>query len=137
MERALTVLWRHTRDQESPCFRCMDTGRSLPELLEVLLPVFSEEGIVLDFQEEEIPPGAGLPENILLFNGIPINTLLSYAAQGDEYCHASKCIPPEHIYRRFPNVSGVMCDEAPEILVRKAMVLALDEDIQAGFAGLQ
>jgi hypothetical protein len=115
----------------------MDTGRSLPELLEVLLPVFSEEGIVLDFQEEEIPPGAGLPENILLFNGIPINTLLSYAAQGDEYCHASKCIPPEHIYRRFPNVSGVMCDEAPEILVRKAMVLALDEDIQAGFAGLQ
>jgi hypothetical protein len=137
MERTLTVLWRHTRDQKQPCFKCMDTGRSLSELLDVLLPVFLEEGIVLDFRDEEIPPGSGLSENVVLFNGIPVSTLLSYAAQGEEYCHASKCRPPEHIYRRFPNASGVMCDEAPEILVRKAMVLALDDEVQAGFADLR
>ncbi|MDD1707117.1 MAG: DUF2703 domain-containing protein [Methanoregulaceae archaeon] len=134
MERTLTVLWRHTRDQEQPCLKCLDTGRTLPELLEVLLPAFSQEGIILDFKDEVIPPGAGLPENVVLFNGIPVSSLLSFAAQGEEYCHASKCQPSEHIHRHYRDASGVMCDEAPEILVRKAILLSLDQGTQAGFA---
>jgi Domain of unknown function (DUF2703) len=137
MKRTLTILWRHTHDQKEPCLRCLDSGRSLPELLEVLLPAFSKEDIALDFQDELIPPGGGLSENAVLFNGIPVSSLLAFAAQGEEYCHASKCQPPEHIHRHYQDASGVMCDEAPEILVRKAILLSLDQGTQDGFAGFR
>jgi len=134
MKRTLSILWRHTVDQEAPCITCSDTGRSFSELLELLIPAFDEEGINLDFREERIPGDAGISENTVLLNDIPIGPLLTYAAQGEEYCHASRCRPPEHIHRRFPNASGVMCDEAPEILFRKAILLALDDEVRAGFS---
>jgi hypothetical protein len=134
MKRTLSVLWRHTVDQEAPCITCSDTGRSFSELLELLIPAFDEEGIELDFRDEVIPGDTGIPENTVLLNGIPIGPLLTYAAQGEEYCHASRCRPPEHIHRLFPDASGVMCDEAPEILFRKAILLALDDGVQAEFS---
>jgi hypothetical protein len=134
MKRTLSVLWRHTVDQEAPCITCSDTGRSFSDLLELLIPAFDEEGMDLDFRDELIPGDTGMPENTVLLNGIPIGPLLTYAAQGEEYCHASRCRPPGHIHRRFPDASGVMCDEAPEILVRKAILLALDDEVRAGFS---
>jgi hypothetical protein len=134
MKRTLSVLWRHTVDQEAPCITCSDTGRSFSDLLELLIPAFDEEGMDLDFRDELIPGDTGMPENTVLLNGIPIGPLLTYAAQGEEYCHASRCRPPGHIHRRFPDASGVMCDEAPEILFRKAILLALDDEVRAGFS---
>ena len=134
MKRTLSVLWRHTADQERPCLTCSDTGRSFSELLELLIPAFDDEGIVLDYREELVPDDASLPENTVLLNGTPIGALLSYAARGEEYCHASRCRPHEHIHRRFPDISGVMCDEAPEILFRKAILLALDDEVRAAFS---
>ena len=137
MKRTLLVIWRHTGDQEKPCLTCSDTGRTFSDLLELLIPAFDEEGIVLDFQEEPVPGDAELPENIVLLNGIPIGYLLSHAARGEEYCHASRCRPPEHIHRRFPAATGVMCDEAPEILFRKAILLAMDDEVQDAYASLR
>ncbi|NYT07356.1 MAG: DUF2703 domain-containing protein [Methanomicrobiales archaeon] len=133
MKRTLSVVWRHTGDQQEPCLTCSDTGRTFSDLLALLIPAFDEEGIRLEFREEAVPGEGGLPENAVLLNGIPIGYLLSHAARGEEYCHASRCRPPEHIHRRFPDTSGVMCDEAPEILFRKAILLALDDEVVAGF----
>lgn len=136
MDTILSVTWRHTPDQASPCVTCSDTGRTFRELLEELLPAFREEGISVRFSEERIEPG-GQPENLLLLNGIAISPLLSHAAQGEEYCQASKCMPPAHLHRHYPGPGGVPCDEAPEILVRKAIVLSLDQDVRSQFAGLR
>jgi len=137
MKRTLSVLWRHTGDQQAPCLTCSDTGRSFSEMLELLIPAFDDEGIGLDYREELVPGDAALPENTVLLNDIPIGPLLSHAAKGEEYCHASRCRPPEHIHRRFPDASGVMCDEAPEILFRKAILLALDDEVQAAYSNLR
>lgn len=136
MGTILEITWRHTPDQAGPCLACPDTGRSFPELLEVLLPAFQEEGITVRFTDEKVEAG-GQPENLLLLNGIAISPLLSYAAQGEEYCQASKCMPPPHLHRHYPGPGGVPCDEAPEILVRKAIVLSLDPDIRSQFANLR
>jgi hypothetical protein len=135
MKRTLSVLWRHTGDQDRPCLTCSDTGRSFSELLDLLIPAFNEEGIVLDFREDLVPGNPAQSESAVILNGIPIELLLSHAARGEEYCHASRCRPPEHIHRRFPGPSGVTCDEAPEILFRKAILLALDEEMREGFFG--
>jgi hypothetical protein len=136
MDTILEVTWRHTPDQASPCLSCSDTGRNFQELLEELLPAFREEGISIRFSDEVVEPG-GQPENLLLLNGIAISPLLSHAAQGEEYCQASKCAPPAHLHRHYPGPGGVPCDEAPEILFRKAIVLSLDQDVRSQFAGLR
>jgi hypothetical protein len=134
MDTILSVTWRHTPDQASPCVTCSDTGRTFRELLEELLPAFREEGISVRFSDERVEP-AGQPENLLLLNGIAISPLLSHAAQGEEYCQASKCMSPAHLHRHYPGPGGVPCDEAPEILVRKAIVLSLDQDVRSQFDG--
>ena len=137
MKKTLVVLWRHTGDQEKPCLSCSDTGRSFFELLDLLIPAFNEEGIVLEYREEIVSGNGGNPENVVLLNEVSISPLLSHAARGEEYCHASRCRPPEHIHRHYPDASGVMCDEAPEILFRKAILLALDDEVRAHYAALR
>jgi len=136
MDRILAVTWRHTPDQKEPCLTCSDTSRTFSELLEELIPAFQEEGITVRFSDETVDAG-GPAENVVLLNGIPISPLLSHAAMGEEYCHASKCMPVPHIHRHYPGPGGVPCDEAPEILFRKAIVLSFDEDVRSQFSSFR
>jgi len=127
MQRTLEMVWRHSEGQAGPCMRCTDTGKTFLELLKELLPVFDDEGIRLDFREELVPPGTAVPINFLRLNGIPLHVLLSRAAEGEEYCHASKCMPLKNIHRQVRGPDGITCDEAPEMIARKAILLALEE----------
>ena len=104
-------------------------------LLKELLPVFSEEGIEFTFQEEKVQPGKGMKVNTIELNGISLSLLLSRAAEGEEYCHASKCMPIRDLFRQIPGPDGILCGEAPEILFRKAILLALEGDVTADSAG--
>ena len=135
MERTLTVLWRHSGDQHEPCLLCSDTKRSFFALLEDLLPVFRDEGITLAFTEETVSPGKGIRVNAVELNGISLSLLLSRAAEGEEYCHASKCMPVRNLFRQIPESGGIVCGEAPEILFRKAILLALEGEGTGESAG--
>jgi len=126
MERTLKVIWRHTGDQHEPCFSCTDTGKSFLGLLEYLRPVFREEDITLAYTEEIVQPDKGMRVNTLELNGISLSLLLSRAAEGEKYCHASKCMPSRDLYRATPGPGGIVCEEAPELFFRKAILLALE-----------
>jgi hypothetical protein len=129
MERTLTVLWRHSGDQHEPCLFCTDTKRSFFALLDDLRPVFREEGITLAYTEEIVQPDKGMRVNTLELNGISLYLLLSRAGEGEEYCHASKCMPVRNLFRQVPEPGGIICGEAPEILFRKAILLALEGEV--------
>jgi hypothetical protein len=101
-------------------------------LIQDLLPVFREEQIELIFKDEPIPPENGIKMNTVELNGISLYLLLSHAAEGEEYCHASKCMPIRNLYRLIPGPDGILCGEAPEILFRKAILLALESEISKG-----
>jgi hypothetical protein len=137
MDRILEVTWRHTPGLTDPCLTCSDTKQSFSELLEDLIPIFREEGISVRQSEEVVRGEDGPAESLVLLNGIPISSLLSHAAVGEEYCHASKCRPAQTIHRHYPGPGGIPCDEAPEILFRKAIVLSFDEDIKSLFSALR
>jgi hypothetical protein len=134
MDRILEVTWRHTPGQSEPCLSCSDSGKTFSELLEDLIPAFQEDGISVRFKNELLEGPDRPAESLVLLNGIPISSLLSHAAAGEEYCHASKCMPVQHIHRHYPGPGGIPCDEAPEILFRKAIVLSFDEDIRLMFS---
>jgi len=135
MERTLTVLWKHSGDQAEPCLSCTDTRKSFMGLLEELLPAFRAEGIEFTFQEETVPPGKGTKVNAIELNGTSIYLLLSQAAEGEEYCHASRCMPIRNLFRQIPGSDGILCGEAPEILFRKAILIALEGDVTGISAG--
>jgi hypothetical protein len=135
MEKMLTVLWKHSSDQVEPCLICTDTRRSFLELLKELLPVFRAEGITFTFREETISPGKGMKVNTVELNGTSLSLLLSRVAEGEEYCHASKCMPITNLYRQIPGPDGILCGEAPEILFRKAILLALEGEGKGESAG--
>lgn len=135
MERKLIVHWKHSGDQAEPCLSCTDTRKSFMGLLEELLPAFREEGIEFTFQEEKVPPGKGIKVNTVDLNGTSLYLLLSQAAEGEEYCHASKCMPIRNLYRLIPGPDGILCGEAPEILFRKAILIALEGDLIEESAG--
>jgi hypothetical protein len=137
MDRVLEVTWRHTPGQTEPCLTCSDTKRSFSELLVDLIPLFREEGISVRFSEELVEGEGGAVESLVLLNGIPISPLLSHAAIGEEYCHSSKCTPAQTIHRHYPGPGGIPCDEAPEILFRKAIVLSFDDDIRSQFSAMR
>lgn len=120
------MLWRHSPGQTGPCLSCSDTNRTFMELLQELLPVFQDEGIRFVYQEEAVPPTRGAIQNTVELNGIPLELLLLHAAEGEEYCHASKCMPIRNLYRQVPGPDGITCGQAPEILFRKAILLALE-----------
>jgi len=126
MERTLTVIWRHTGDQHEPCFSCTDTKRSFLGLLEHLRPVFYDEGITLAFTDEIVSSEKGGEENCVELNGMPLFSLLSRVSDGEEYCHASKCMPSRNLYRVTSGPDGIVCGEAPELFFRKAILLALE-----------
>jgi len=129
VERTLTVLWRHSGDQHEPSFFCTDTRRSFFALLEELIPVFRDEGIILAFKEETVSPDIGRRVNTVDLNGISLSLLLSRAAEGEEYCHASKCMPVRDLFHQVPGPGGIVCGEAPEILFRKAILLSLEGEM--------
>ncbi len=135
MERKLIVLWKHSGDQAEPCLSCTDTRKSFMRLLEELLPAFREEGIELVFQEETVPPGRGLKVNSVELNGNSLYLLLSRAAEGEEFCHASRCMPIRNLFRMVQGQGGILCGEAPEILFRKAILLALEGNLIEESAG--
>lgn len=130
MERTLTVFWRHTGDQHEPCFSCTDTKRSFLGLLDYLRPVFRDEGITLVFTEETVSSDKGGEENAVELNGISLSSLLSRVSLGEEYCHASKCMPSRDLYRATPGSGGIVCGEAPELFFRKAILLALEGEVR-------
>ena len=129
MEKTLTILWNHSADQVEPCLFCTDTRKTFLKLLEVLLPVFRGEGIHFTFQEEMVSPKKGREVNDVRLNGISLSHLLSRAAEGEEYCQASQCMPIRNLYQIRPGPDGILCGEAPEILFRKAILLALEDQI--------
>ena len=137
MEKILEITWRHTPDQAKPCLQCSDTKKNFSELLQDLLPAFREEMISVRFRDELVDPGGQASESQVILNGIPISFLLSHAAQGEAFCHASKWMPPPHIHRHYAGPGGISCDEAPEIIFRKAIVLSFDDDIRRRFSALR
>jgi len=129
MEWTLTMVWKHSVDQNEPCLSCTDTKKSFLTLLQELLPVFREEGIEFIFRDVPITSEKGIKVNTVELNDISLFLLLSHAAEGEEYCHASKCMPIRNLYRLIPGPDGILCGEAPEILFRKAILLALESTI--------
>ncbi len=108
-----------------PCYRSNDTGKDIFTLLNELTPLLLSDGTKVSY-DRFTPRGGG--DRSVSLNGKSLESLLEQAEQSHDYCHASRCMMNTGNRRLVVNADGSACHEAPEILFRKAVLIALEEE---------
>ncbi|HPJ73431.1 MAG: DUF2703 domain-containing protein [Methanoregulaceae archaeon] len=121
--RTLEVQWTHKTGQTKSCYLCSDTGRDFLELLRDVTPILESDGIRVAVSEKATMGGE---ENRIFLNGRPLEELLDEAQQGQSYCHSTKWEYIDESRKEVAGPGGQVCQEAPELLFRKAILRALE-----------
>jgi len=122
---SLEVEWRHGEGQTPPSYHCTDTDRNFFELLEEITPILESDGIRVVISEKTTADREG---SGIFLNGRLLEELLDEAAQSQTYCHSTKWDSVEESRQVVPGPGGTICQEASEILFRKATLRALEPD---------
>ena len=120
----LVVTWEHSAGASPPCYRAYDTEKPFSLLLDEIAPLMIGDGITIAHKETIVPePG----RNRILLNGMVLEDLLTGVGAAQDYCRTSRCMASGDAYRHVVDKEGILCDEAPEIYFRKAILFALEE----------
>ncbi|QSZ67369.1 DUF2703 domain-containing protein [Methanofollis aquaemaris] len=122
MKNRFVVLWR--RGVGVRCqYRTTDTGRSLGAVLSEMRPLLEENGIEIEIRVEETADD----RSEVFFNEIPLEDLVDEVAGAAAYCTGPSRMEelghPEIAYASGAHAGCVV----PEIIFRKAILLALEE----------
>lgn len=123
--RDLTIEWRHYDKDGATCARCSATGQGLDEVIAELRDEFAPRGIRVVFVETRLAEEHMLESNIILFNGIPLEELLSGASASENACVSCSCLTGTETSCRTVEYDGKTYEEIPADLVRKAAYKAL------------
>jgi hypothetical protein len=124
IKSVLGVVWVHRPGLKVPYIWVAETGKDLFTLLRELSPVLDAEGIRVEIDERGLPDPETVEE--LFFNGTRVEDLLMQAAESQGWCSARRCEPEIEGYAKKGARGGSITLEAPELLIRKAILLALD-----------
>jgi hypothetical protein len=133
MKKTLLIEWKHARGNAETCIRSADTGKTFPQIIDEIRPLLEGDGISV--QVNRLDLSGEQTRDIVLLNSIPLEDLIAMAGSGQTYCRSTKCMQVGEDYPRFIATSEGICMEAPEILFRKAVLLALEENDTAGSPG--
>ena len=124
MKKELVIEWTHDPGTGEVPIRVEETGKGIFELLEEIRPIIESDGISYRFVERTIP--GAVPA--LFFNGRQIEAILSEAASSQYVCAGRRCDPGPEMYFRLGEEGGRRILFVPEILIRKAVLLALEDE---------
>lgn len=122
---SLEVEWRHEEGQKSPCYRCSDTGKTFFDLIDEIEPLLVSDGIEVERSETVVTGGEG---NHIYLNGRLLDDLLDAAGRSQSYCQSTKWLQVEQSRQAVREQDGTVCQQAPEILYRKAVLRSLEPE---------
>jgi hypothetical protein len=125
MKRTLLIEWKHVHGIPETCIRSSDSEKTLQQLIDDIRPLLERDGISVHVDRSDL--SGEHPRDVVALNGIPLESLIATAGSGQSYCRSTKCMQVQEDYPRFVTTSQGICMEAPEILFRKAVLLALEE----------
>jgi hypothetical protein len=123
IEPVLGILWVHRPGSKVSYLRVAETGNDLFTLLKELGPVFEAEGIRVEVREKVLSDPVDTEE--LYFNGMHVEELIMKAAESQGWCSARRCEPGIEGYAKWGERNGLRTFETTELLIRKAILLAL------------
>ena len=128
--RHLDIEWLHYEKDGSTCIRCSATGKTLAEVAEDLRRELAQQGITVSFTEKKLGEEEIPRSNMILFNGVPLEELLSGAEVSVSACDSCSCLTGTDTLCRTVEYEGETFEEIPEDLIRKAASAALRMDRQ-------
>lgn len=117
----LTIEWRHYEKEGATCLRCSATGKTLEQVVADLRDELAPRGILLTFTEKRLSVGEIPQSNMILFNGIPLEELLSGAETSENPCASCACLTETETYCRTIEHEGKTYEAIPEELIRQAV----------------
>jgi hypothetical protein len=122
--RELAIEWRHYEKEGETCDRCAATGTSVRAVIADLTRELSGKGITLSYTETALPAELMAQSNLILFNGIALEEVLGDATAAENACPSCSCLTGTETRCRSVERDGVIYEEIPAELIRKAALLA-------------
>jgi hypothetical protein len=117
----LSIEWRHYEKEGSTCLRCSATRKTLEDVVAELRTELAPQGIRITFTETKLTEEQIQESNMILFNGIPLEGLLSGVEASENPCASCACLTGRETTCRTVEYKGKTYEEISEELIRKAV----------------
>ena len=116
----LEIEWRHLDQDGRTCLRCSDTLQSLQQVIAQLVAECAPHGVHIAYRETKLPPEQLSESNLILFNGIPLESVLPDASASESECPSCGDLIGQPSQCRTVSVEGRTFEAIPAALIRQA-----------------
>lgn len=114
------IEWRHLEIGGDTCTRCAETGKNLAQVVRDLHKELASRGVEVIFTETTLGPDRIGESNAVLFNGVPLEQILSGVEVSENYCASCSDLTGSEVYCRTVRFKGETHEEVPRLLIREA-----------------
>lgn len=102
------------------CTRCADTGKTLARVVGDLRRELAPHGVQVTFSETRLGPDRIGESNTVLFNGVPLDQVLSGVEVSENHCDSCSDLTGSDVCCRTVRFEGQIHGEVPRSLIREA-----------------
>ncbi|AOY88452.1 hypothetical protein BKP64_09900 [Marinobacter salinus] len=118
----LEIEWRHLEKDGSTCIRCTDTGQALNEVVAKLAEECRPHGWEIKYKETKLTEEDITESNMILFNGVPIESVIPEAKASESHCESCCEITGEPTTScRTLEIKDQLYEGIPASIVREAI----------------
>lgn len=127
--KQLIIEWKHLDFKGETCDRCYDTGENLAAEVKRLNRALQPKGIQVEYIETKLDDTQIPESNVILFNGIPIESILDIKVS-QNYCESCTALLGKEIYCRTIVFEGNEYEDIPAKAIRQAAykIMGLNEN---------
>ena len=116
----LEIEWRHLEKDGRTCLRCSDTLQSLQQVVSQLAAECAPRGVTIAYRETRLSREQLPQSNLILFNGVPLESVLPGAAASESECQSCGDLCGQPSLCRTVTVGGQTFEAIPATLIRQA-----------------
>ena len=118
--KQVSIEWRHLVVDSGTCLRCGETGRTLDTVVADLNRELAPAGVKVAFSEVKLGPERIAESNSILFNNVPLESLLPDLRVVYNTCQSCCGMVGKPVECRAVEFRGKTYDEVPEAAIRAA-----------------
>lgn len=119
--RSVVIEWMHLDKDGNTCERCSNTGYEVKEVVSQLNDECRSSGIRIDLVETKLPESEIDKSNLILVNGVAIESLLSNAQASRSSCSSCGELTGNEELCRTIVQFGSVYETIPQQLIRKTV----------------
>ena len=124
--KTLTIEWKHLDRDGDTCDRCGDTGRTLRKTVRFMRRHCRPCGVAIKLIETKLPARRLKESNMILFNGVPLETALGDAKESASTCGSCSTLVGQASQCRTVRRGSKTYEAIPEKLIREAACRVAD-----------